>query len=182
MPDLSASDAALHRVLTAIQVRGGIGPQPIADAIVHSDRFVAACPQDAARGVDLGSGGGLPGLVLAIRRPALELHLIERRATRADLLRYGVSALALGERVTVHSVDVGDVAQLGLGAVDLVTARSFAPLAVTLRTAAEILGPSGCILVSAPPEGVTLQDDGLLAELGLTRDDAPGGIFRCRRS
>src|SRR5687768_12558803 len=116
-----ASDDALARVLSEIQRRGGVGSQPIAEAIAHSDRFVAACPSSARLGVDLGSGGGLPALVLAVRRPELTLHLLERRATRADLLRYGVSALGLDDRVTVHVADARRPLPAAIGLVDLVT-------------------------------------------------------------
>lgn len=163
-------DEDLRRVLTAIRVRGGIGSQSIDDAIAHSERFVAACPDSARLGVDVGSGGGLPALVLAVRRPALQLHLIERRATRADLLRYGVTALGLEGQVSVHTVDVAHTPSIGLGnEVDLVTARSFAALPITLGIAASILGASGSILVSAPPHGVASIDAALLEQLRLER-------------
>ena len=53
-------------------------------AVAHADAFAAALPSSAAV-VDLGSGGGLPGLVIAVRRPDLRLTLVERRAHAAPI-------------------------------------------------------------------------------------------------
>ena len=51
--------------------------------------------------VDLGSGGGVPGLVIADARPDLRLVLVDRRATRTDHLRRLVGRLGLADRVEV---------------------------------------------------------------------------------
>ncbi|MCU1360177.1 MAG: rsmG, partial [Ilumatobacteraceae bacterium] len=95
------ADDDLIRVLSEIQRRGAIGRTSLPDAIEHSDKFVALVPTDARSLVDLGSGGGLPGLVVADRRRDLRVVLIERRAKRVDLLRFGVRALGLADSVTV---------------------------------------------------------------------------------
>ena len=90
----SAADVlpVLRHVLTEIQRRGAIGRVSIDEAIAHADEYVAALPDDLHGGelVDLGSGGGLPGLVIVARRPDLRVTLVERRDKRADLLRFGV--------------------------------------------------------------------------------------------
>ena len=70
-------------------------------AVAHADRFVRALPADATSVVDLGSGGGLPGLVVAHRRRDLRVTLIERRAKRVDLLRYGIRVLELSATTDV---------------------------------------------------------------------------------
>ena len=172
-------DELLRHVLGEIQRRGGIGPVAIAEAIAHSDSFVAACPDDLTAAADLGSGGGLPGLVLAVRLPGLAFHLIERRATRADLLRFGVAALGLGGRVEVHGEDVASFAARGVP-IDLVTARSFASSIITLRAAAAVLGPAGWVFVSDPPTPFPVRPADLTA-LSLSEVDAVGGIRRYRR-
>lgn len=142
-------DAALLDVLTSIRERGAIGEASLPDAIAHATRFVGGLP-DGADVVDLGSGGGLPGLVIAVRRPDLRLTLVERRASRADLLRRAVSRLDLRERVDVLAADVRDVARGGrtFGAV---TARSFAAPLVFAQLAAPLCRPGGVALVSEPP-------------------------------
>jgi 16S rRNA G527 N7-methylase RsmG len=175
-----SDDDRLAVVLTEIRRRGGIGTQSVADAIAHSDRFVRACPGDVAVGADLGSGGGLPALVLAVRRTDLELHLVERRATRADLLHFGVSALELSDRVHVHAEDLAAFRARRVP-VDLVTARSFAALDVTLTAAASLLGGTGWVLVSAPPAGSSATQ-AVVDASGLRDLGEHDGVLRFERS
>ena len=156
MPDhhtYSTSDTAdLRRVLGEIQRRGAIGRLDLGEAIEHADRYAAAVPSTARTAIDLGSGGGLPGLVIAVRCPELAATLVERRAKRADLLRYGVRALGIGARVTVLDADVAVlVDDSDREPVDLVTARSFAPLPQVLEVARQLLTPAGACVVSTPP-------------------------------
>ena len=79
--------------------------------------------------VDLGSGGGFPGVVLACalaETPGAVVHLVERNAKKAAFLREAL-------RVTqspgvVHLADIGDSVDRITGPVDCVTARAVAPL------------------------------------------------------
>jgi 16S rRNA (guanine527-N7)-methyltransferase len=144
----------LLAALTAIAERGAIGERSLPVAIAHADRFARAVPQSAVRLVDLGSGGGLPGLVVAVRCPWLAVTLVERRTRRADLLRRAVRALGLEERVVVIGDDVRVVAESAPHSFDVVTARSFAAPPVTLRWAGELLAAGGLLIVSEPPEDV----------------------------
>src|SRR4051794_31418410 len=140
---------ALLDALVTIQARGAIGERSLTRAIEHAGRFAPLLPPSRTV-VDLGSGGGLPGLVVAVRRPDLQLTLVERRASRADLLRRAVSTLELGGRVEVLAVDVRDVARDGR-TFDAVTARSFAAPLLFARLAAPLCPPGGLALVSEPP-------------------------------
>jgi len=176
---MADADDRLAAVLGEIRKRGGIGSQPIPDAIAHSDRFARACPPGAVVGADLGSGGGLPALVVAVRHPELELHLVERRATRADLLRYGVAALGLDDRVHVHVTDVRTFASGG-DRFDVVMARSFAAPAATVMAAAALARPGGSILVSASPDDRPIRN-ALLTEVGVVDEGVHDGIHRYRR-
>ena len=144
-------EAALLAALTAIAERGAIGERSLPVAIAHAEQFVAAVPPEARTAVDLGSGGGLPGLVIAVRCPWLELTLVERRARRADLLRRAVRSLDLSERVVVLDTDVAEVAGAHPHHFDVVTARSFAAPSITARWAAALLRPGGVLIVSEPP-------------------------------
>ena len=58
------------------------------------------------RWVDIGSGGGFPGLVLAVARPDWQFILTERRAKKAAFLRHCVAELDLGKRVQVFTGDI----------------------------------------------------------------------------
>lgn len=74
---------------------------------------------------DLGSGAGFPGLVLAVMRPDLEIHLIESDLRKAEFLK-NVSR-ETKSKVTVHNDRVEKI--LGQVVVpDVITARAFAPL------------------------------------------------------
>lgn len=185
------TDDDLVHVLSEIQRRGAIGRTPIVDAVAHADRFVAALPPtmpDAPtrRLVDLGSGGGLPGLVIAARRRDLAVTLIERRSKRADLLRYGVRALGLADSVTVVDGDTAgftralrDAPDPDDRAVDVVTARSYGPPLVVLADAAHLLRPGGVVLISEPPASATARwTPAELDELGVIDDGALDGIRR----
>jgi 16S rRNA (guanine527-N7)-methyltransferase len=79
--------------------------------------------------VDLGSGGGFPGVVLACAMVGIEgamVHLVERNARKAAFLR---EALRITKAAgTVHLADIGDYVDSFPHPVDCVTARAVAPL------------------------------------------------------
>jgi 16S rRNA (guanine527-N7)-methyltransferase len=79
--------------------------------------------------VDLGSGGGFPGLVLACamaETPGAVVHLVERNAKKAAFLR---EALRITQSPgTVHLADIVDIVDRVTGSVDCITARAVAPL------------------------------------------------------
>lgn len=148
-------DTALVTALSAMQVRGAIGEASLERAIAHAEQFVAALPESVRSVADLGSGGGLPGLVIAVRRPELLVTLVERRHSRADLLSRAVRALALSERVYVVADDVRALAERAPRSFDAVTARSFAAPPITARWAGELLRAGGVLVVSEPPDDPT---------------------------
>ncbi len=172
--------SALAEVLQTIRERGSIGVS-IDDAIAHSQRFVDAIPVACSTLVDLGSGGGLPGLVIATERPAIRMTLVERRASRADLLRRAVHALGVEARVTVHGDDVRVLASTG-ETFDVVTARSFARPDLVVRWSAALAAPGGLVLVSEPPSvsGDRWAPD-LLSRRGFDDDGVEQGIRLLRR-
>jgi 16S rRNA (guanine527-N7)-methyltransferase len=84
---------------------------------------------DAKIWVDLGSGGGFPGVVLACAladTPGAMVHLVERNAKKAAFLREALRIT--GSSGTVHLADIGDSVESLGGPVDCVTARAVAPL------------------------------------------------------
>jgi 16S rRNA (guanine527-N7)-methyltransferase len=82
--------------------------------------------------LDVGSGAGLPGIVLAVARPDLSVGLVEPLARRTAFLTEAVAALGLDRSVTVIRARAEDsiVASAGLVPIpgDIVTARAVAPL------------------------------------------------------
>ncbi len=79
--------------------------------------------------VDLGSGGGFPGVVLACAladMPGSAIHLVERNTKKAAFLREALRVT--GVSGTVHRGDIKDSVDRISGRVDCVTARAVAPL------------------------------------------------------
>ena len=79
--------------------------------------------------VDLGSGGGFPGIVLACAladTPGALVHLVERNAKKAAFLREALRTT--GAAGTVHLADIEDIVDRVAGPIDCVTARAVAPL------------------------------------------------------
>ncbi len=172
----------LLAALTAIAERGAIGERSLPVAVAHADRFARAVPGTATRLADLGSGGGLPGLVVAVRCPWLMVTLVERRTRRADLLRRAVRSLRLDERVVVVGDDVRVVAETAPHSFDVVTARSFAAPPITVRWAGELLVGGGLLIVSEPPDDVGNRWPAeLVAAAGLVDLGREQGIRRFRR-
>jgi 16S rRNA (guanine527-N7)-methyltransferase len=136
---------------------------------------------ERGRVLDLGSGGGLPGLVLATYRPELQLTLLEARRRACRFLREAVTSLDLAQ-VTVVEARAEDAARQSdlRDSFDVVVARSFGPPAVTGECAIGFLRPGGRLVVSEPPgdEERAVADrwpQSGLEELGLSPPVAGGG-------
>ena len=93
--------------------------------------------------IDLGSGAGLPGIVLGIIRPDLSIILLEPLLRRVTFLAECVTELGL-RNVTVRRARAEDVAGSLSG--DVVTARAVAPLDRLLRWGLPLLRPGGELL------------------------------------
>jgi 16S rRNA (guanine527-N7)-methyltransferase len=157
----------LHELLTDARALGFLGPGPLELQIRHAEGFVGIArrlsPVGPTRLVDLGSGGGIPGLVLATGWPEATLALLEANGRRAAFLRRAVERLGLVDRVSVLE-DRAEVAGRveGLrGGFDGVVARSFGRPAVLAECAAPLLKVGGWLLVSEPPRS---EGDGDLGE------------------
>lgn len=91
--------------------------------------------------IDIGSGAGLPGLVLAIARPDLQVHLVEPLLRRTTWLQSTVEALGLGN-VTVHR---GRAEEMSLSA-PVATARAVASLDKLVAWSFPLLAAGGRLL------------------------------------
>ena len=172
----------LLAVFATNRAHGSVGEQSLLDAVAHADQFVAALPDLAHSLADLGSGGGLPALVIAFRRPDLRITMIERRTNRADQLLRSIRALGLSSRVVVVGEDVRLVASRLPHSFDVVTARSFATPAITARWASELLRPSGLLVVSEPPtKSADRWPADLLASVALDDLGVSEGVRRLQR-
>jgi 16S rRNA (guanine527-N7)-methyltransferase len=156
----------LLEVLGRSRSLGFLGPGPVEDHLDHARGFVAALETVQGRVVDLGSGGGVPGLIVAEARPDLEVILVDATAKRCRFLEGAVATLGLRARVVEGRAE--DVGRGELrGAVDAVVARSFGRPAPTAECAAPLLRVGGLLVVSEPPDGDDRWPAGPLRALGL---------------
>jgi len=88
----SAVDRLLEQ-LERSRALGFLGPGPVHDHVDHAQGFLDALEGVEGIVIDLGSGGGVPGLVVGILRPDLRLVLLESAAKRVDFLEAAVGAL-----------------------------------------------------------------------------------------
>lgn len=102
---------------------------------------------------DLGSGAGLPGVVVAIAVPGARVRLIERRARRAGFLELVVQELELSNA----EVEAGP-AEDASGPVDACLARAFAPLSRAWDVAFGLLAPGGRLIYFAGASGVSIPE------------------------
>ncbi len=153
-------------MLEDAQRLGFLGPRPIVEVIEHARGFVRAIENRASHGtvLDLGSGGGIPGLVIAHDLPSTHVTLLDRRAKRTDALERFVRRLGWQARVSVVCTDVSNVGPDA--SFDAVVARGFGPPEFTLSAAARLVRPGHVIVISEPPEGNRWKDE-LLQRLGL---------------
>jgi len=117
--------------------------------------LVPLVPAGVARAVDLGTGGGFPGLVLAIAT-GVPFDLIESDRRKAAFLRTAI--LETGAPATVHCCRIEDAV---VAAAPLVTARALAPLPRLLPLSARFLTNGGiCLLL----KGAKVEDELAAAE------------------
>ncbi|QXC59828.1 class I SAM-dependent methyltransferase [Aquihabitans sp. G128] len=147
--------ASLTELLTESRQLGFLGPGPVEDHIWRAAAYLAAAPAPPARALDLGAGGGLPGLVLAATAwPETHWCFLDGMSRRTSFLERAVAKLGLADRVDVvtERAELTGHDPAHRGAYDLVVARSFAAPAVAAECAAPLLRPGGHLVVSEPPE------------------------------
>jgi 16S rRNA (guanine527-N7)-methyltransferase len=139
-------------VLRQSQQLGFLGARPIEQVIEHARAFVTTLEELDVTGqvLDLGSGGGVPGLVIAHDHPTWSVTLLDRRRTRTDFLARMVRRLGWQDRVDVRT---GDAQRVHGAPFDAVVARGFGPPVQTLATALDWVRREGFVVISEPPSG-----------------------------
>lgn len=111
--------------------------------IAESLRFSAGLPPGPARLLDLGTGGGLPGLVIAIARPDLAVTLLDSTAKKVAFV--GETAMTIGVAVETLHGRAEDLAAAHGRSFDLVVARAVAPLDRLVGWALPFVAPGGVL-------------------------------------
>jgi 16S rRNA (guanine527-N7)-methyltransferase len=165
-------DSVLVEILEDAQTRGFLGPEPVAHHVEHSRDLADAIGPFRGTFLDLGSGAGVPGLVLAASWAESEGLLLESQERRCEFLEAAVERLGLASRVRVCRGRAEDLARAPdlRGRADLVVARAFGRPAVSAECAVGFLRAGGQLVVTEPPEGTARladrwPEEGLL-ELG----------------
>jgi 16S rRNA (guanine527-N7)-methyltransferase len=113
----------------------------LADSLVALELDVVRAARCIA---DLGSGGGFPGLALAVALPVSTVALVESVGRKCAFLERAAAALGLGNVTVVNAR--AEAWPAGLAAHDVVTARALAPLGVLVEYAAPLLARRGALV------------------------------------
>ena len=158
---MTATNPAVLALLEEAGRRGFLGPRPAADHAEHAWGFaeaweVVAGQTEPENACDLGSGGGVPGLILATGCwPATRWTLLDAMGKRCSFLVEAVDQLDIADRVCVacgRAEELGRVGEPLRGAFDLVTSRGFGRPSGAAEAAAPLLRVGGLLVVSEPPD------------------------------
>ena len=176
----------LIEVLEESQRRGFLGPGPVQEHVAHAHAFGQALGLGGSltggaplrpieRILDLGSGGGIPGLVLLTENPNLRGVLLDGSVTRCAFLSEAVEALHMKERVEVWVGGPRNWAapKTNVSRLTRWFPRSFGPPAQAVECGVCFLRPGGRMVISEPPGGRKWPADELHA-LGIAIHTFPG--------
>jgi 16S rRNA (guanine527-N7)-methyltransferase len=143
---LPLAEAYAHLLATEATVRGLIGPREVPrlwERHLVNCALVTELVAEGASVCDIGSGAGLPGIAMAIRRPDLRVTLVEPLLRRTTFLEQVVSDLGLSQVLVVR----GRAESLhGEATFDVVTARAVAPMARLSQWSLPLVGSGGVFL------------------------------------
>ena len=139
--DGAVETGAIVEVLEESRALGFLGPGPVMFHVEHARGFGAVLPADAEVLVDLGTGGGVPGLVLAHDRPDSRMILVDGSTKRCEFLEGVVERLGWTGRVEVRCGRAEEIVHDPTlrGLADAVVSRSFGPPAAVAECGAPFL-------------------------------------------
>jgi 16S rRNA (guanine527-N7)-methyltransferase len=166
-------------VLRRSAEQGFLGSMPVSEQVDHALGFVFTVETVLNRHptsvVDLGTGGGIPGLVLLSCWPDTQIVLLDASQRRTDFLKEETADWHRDGHLEIVRGRAEEVArdERFRQQFDLVTARSFGSPAVTAECGAPLLAMGGVLAVSEPPgeDADRWPADGLV-KVGLTRSSA----------
>ncbi len=167
----------VREALSVSRTFGFLGPGPVEDHLAHAEGFRAAIiagielldTATPSHLVDLGTGGGVPGLPLMLDFPESTWVFLDSAEKRMAVVQDLLDEMGLADRCRIRTGRAEELARAAdlRGWADVVVARGFAGPAVTAECAAPLLRVGGMLVVSEPPvESNRWNADGL-ASLGL---------------
>lgn len=164
---MHAPSPLLIDVLDESRRLGFLGDGDLVFHVEHARGYGALLPADTRSVLDLGSGGGLPGLVVASDRPDLSVTLLDANERRCAFLETAIDRLALAADVRCGRAELLGRDPSLRGSFDVVVARSFGAPPVLAECAAPFLREGGHLIVSEPPEAQDRWSHEGLALVGL---------------
>jgi 16S rRNA (guanine527-N7)-methyltransferase len=166
--DADVPDPGLVSVLSRSREFGFLGPGSVEDQIRHSRATGRLVGAFSGEFLDLGAGGGLPGLVLLAQWPDAQAVLLDAQERRCRFLRDALAELGWDARAEVRCGRAETLARVPdlRGRFGLVIARGFGPPAVTAECAAGFLESGGRLVVTEPPVASVEAGDGTGDETG----------------
>lgn len=107
--------------------------------------------------IDVGSGAGLPGVPLAVARPALQVAMVDAVAKKVGFVKHAIAQLQLFPRVRAVHGRAEDAARLGIEPAEVVLSRAFRDVERWLPLAAPFVAPGGRVIAMlgvCPPDEV----------------------------
>jgi 16S rRNA (guanine527-N7)-methyltransferase len=136
--------------LTGARTREALADEHLADALA----LLPQLPTASFRFIDVGSGAGLPGLVLALLRPDAEGTLLEPTQKKRAFLTHAVRALTLAPRVEARAERLEAHLEAGAaGRYDVAVSRATWPAARWLELGRPLVRPGGWLLGLEGAEG-----------------------------
>lgn len=134
--------------LTAVRDVEGMARLHLADCLAALPALQRLAPR---RLLDVGSGGGLPGIVFAIGLPDAAVHLVDTVQKKCAFLQQTCGSLQL-QNVQVHHARVETLADPD--GFDCITSRAFSDLPLLVKSTTHLLAPGGqwCAMKGHPPE------------------------------
>ena len=123
--------------LTAVRDRAAMRVQHLADCLAMVPALEAHLP--SGRVLDVGSGGGLPGVVIAALLPAIDVTCVDAVGKKAAFVRQVAGELGLRNLHALHA----RVEAVRAGPFDVITSRAFASLADFVRLTRPLLAAQG---------------------------------------
>jgi len=144
------------------------------------DLLDACAPAAAARAVDVGAGGGVPGIPMAVLRPDMHVALLESDARKAGFLTHVAGALRL-DNVEVLDMRAEEAARRGelRESFDLAASRAVAPPPVMCELSLPLVRVGGLVAALVGDAEKAAADCAYAAEMcggGVPRS-APGGVL-----
>lgn len=180
----------LEQAWEPARAAGALGSASVEDLVAHTAGYVSAvcavlgcsAGEVGGVGVDVGSGAGIPGVLLALQLPATEWRLVDGNERRCDFARRAARAAGVADRVTVHHGRAEDIGHdpTWREQHDLGVSRLLAAPSDTAELVVPLVREDGIVVCSADAEGVKWWQGVALGVVGARLEgvfDTESGLF-----